>query len=108
MPSERRPRFMGRQVWPASSVRNTPAAEIAMNIRLGSLGSRMMVCRHIPPAPGCQDGPDGWPRSPGRACNGRPLDMINLPAPKVGAADVPPLATAVRGHDERALARANQ
>src|ERR1035441_1930725 len=40
--------------------------------------------------------------------NGRPLEMINLPAPKVGTADIPPLATAVRGHDERALARANQ
>src|SRR4030081_1449295 len=24
----------------------------------------MIVCRHIPPAPGCQDGPLSWPRSP--------------------------------------------
>ena len=25
----------------------------------------MMVCRHIPPAPGCQRGPEPWPRRPG-------------------------------------------
>ena len=24
----------------------------------------MIVCRHIPPAPGCQRGPEPWPRSP--------------------------------------------
>src|ERR1022692_1773484 len=40
--------------------------------------------------------------------DGRALDMVNLPAPEVGAADVPPLALAFRRQDERALARANQ
>src|SRR2546425_324095 len=47
-----RPRFTGRQVLPASSVRNTPAAEMAMNMRWGFFGSRSIVCRHMPPAPG--------------------------------------------------------
>ena len=35
MCSERSPRLIGRQVSPASSVRNAPAAEIAMKIRAG-------------------------------------------------------------------------
>ena len=30
----------------------------------GSDGSRRIVWRHIPPAPGCQSGPEPWPRSP--------------------------------------------
>ena len=45
---------MGVHVFPPSSVRKAPAAEMAMNIRPGSLGSRRMVCRHSPPAPGAQ------------------------------------------------------
>ena len=32
--------------------------ELGLNIRLGSLGSKRTVCRHIPPAPGCQRGPE--------------------------------------------------
>src|SRR5579872_887381 len=72
MPSDRRPRFTGRQVVPPSSVRNAPAAEMATKIRLGSLGSCTIVCRHIPPAPGCQDGPEPCPRSPGSSCHVRP------------------------------------
>ena len=39
---------------------------------------------------------------------GRSLEVVDLPARKVGAADVPPFALAVRRQDERALARANQ
>ena len=39
---------------------------------------------------------------------GRALEVVDLPAGKVGAADVPPLALAVRRQDERALARPNQ
>ena len=31
-----------------------PAAEMATKIRCGLLGSRRMVCRHMPPAPGVQ------------------------------------------------------
>src|SRR5436309_10262601 len=38
----------------------------------------------------------------------RTLHVIDLPPGKVGAADVPPLAFAVRCQNERALARANQ
>src|SRR5664279_2959349 len=33
-------------------------------MRLGLLGSRMIVCRHIPPAPGCQCGPEPCLRRP--------------------------------------------
>ena len=65
---ERRPRLIGFQVAPPSSVRKAPAAEMAMYIRLGLLGSRMMVCRHMPPAPGCHLGPVPWPRRPGSSC----------------------------------------
>src|SRR5579863_6923430 len=59
------PLLIGFHVLPPSSVRNAPAAEIAMYIRSGLLGSRMIECRHIPPAPGCQSGPVPCPRSPG-------------------------------------------
>ena len=55
--SERRPRLMGFQDWPPSSLRKAPAAEMAMTIRWGLVGSRRMVWRHMPPAPGCQAGP---------------------------------------------------
>ena len=43
-----------------------------MTIRPGSRGSRMIVWRHIPPAPGCQVRADGWVRSPGSSCHVRP------------------------------------
>ena len=157
------------------------------------------MCRHIPPAPGCQRGPDSWPRSPGSSCqvrppsvernraassdpgvdgvrvgqrrfevpdplelpgvlravvplvrardavvgelvadrlprlaavvgaldhlpepaarlrriepvrvDGRALDVVDLPAREVGAADLPPFAPAVRRQDERALPCADQ
>ena len=39
-------------------VRKAPAAEIAINILSGLLGSKRMVWRHIPPAPGCHLGPE--------------------------------------------------
>src|SRR5690349_2581307 len=61
---ENNPLLIGRHVLPPSSVRNDPAAEMATYIRPGSLGSRMIVCRHIPPAPGCHLGPVPWPRKP--------------------------------------------
>jgi hypothetical protein len=64
MNSERRPRFIGRQEAPASSLRKTPAAEMAMKIRPGWTGSRRIVCRPMPPAPGCQ-------RARIRGCGGR-------------------------------------
>src|SRR6266516_45562 len=40
---ECRPRLIGRHVLPPSSVRNAPAAEMAMYIRWGLLGSRRIV-----------------------------------------------------------------
>ncbi len=67
--SERNPRFMGCHVLPASSLRNTPAAEMAMKMRSGWLGSSTIVCRHRPPAPGCQSDADLCPRSPGSSCH---------------------------------------
>ena len=39
---------------------------------------------------------------------GRSLEVVDLPAPEVGATDVPPLARAVRRQHERPLARTNQ
>src|SRR6267142_1748577 len=59
------PRFAGRHVLPASSVRKTPAAEMAMNIRSVLVGSMTMVCRQRPPAPGAQPLADSWVRRPG-------------------------------------------
>ena len=72
MYSERSPRLIGRQVLPPSSVRNAPAAEMAMKMRLGLVGSSRMVCRHMPPAPGCHRGPVPWPRRPGSSVPGLP------------------------------------
>src|SRR5665213_2804203 len=37
---------------------------MAMKMRSGSLGSRTIVRRHMPPAPGCQRGPEPCCRSP--------------------------------------------
>ena len=62
---------MGFQVRPASSERKAPAAEMAMTMRLGLVGSRMMVWRQRPPAPGCQWGPDSVWRRPGSSVPGR-------------------------------------
>src|SRR5262249_28999390 len=41
-----------------------PAAEMATKMRLELLGSRMMVCSPMPPAPGDQRGPVPCPRRP--------------------------------------------
>jgi hypothetical protein len=40
--------------------------------------------------------------------SGRSLEVVDLPAPEVGATDVPPVARSIRHQDERALARPNQ
>src|SRR5690606_20744463 len=60
---ECRPRLSGCQLLPASSLRKEPAADMAVKIRLGLLRSSRIVCRHMPPAPGCHFGPEAWPRS---------------------------------------------
>ena len=64
MYAERSPWLIGVHVSPPSSVRNAPAAEMAMNIRCGFDGSSTIVCRHRPPAPGCQREPEPCSRSP--------------------------------------------
>src|SRR5713226_4002813 len=58
MYSDLNPRLIGFHVFPASSLRKAPADEIAAKIRLGLLSSRMIVCRHRPPAPGAHDRPE--------------------------------------------------
>ena len=39
-----------------------------MNMRCGFAGSSRIVCRHRPPAPGCQREPEPCSRSPGSSC----------------------------------------
>src|SRR3989441_510318 len=78
---DRKPRLIGRQLLPASSVRKAPAAEMATCIRRGLLGSSRIVCRHIPPAPGCHCGPVPWPRSPASSSQVLPPSLVwNSPA----------------------------
>src|SRR5258705_109399 len=120
------PRLIGRHVSPPSSLRNAPAAEIPLYRRRGSMGSSRILwhldrCfRHA--APG---------RLPGRAAVvgaldhlaepttrlrrvqpvgiGRgPLDVINLPAREVRAADRPPTALAVGRENEGTFACADE
>src|SRR5436190_12513776 len=66
------PRLIAFHVLPPSSVRKAPAAEIAMNMRLGFVGSRTIVCNPMPPAPGDHLGPVPWPRSPAISCEDLP------------------------------------
>src|SRR5687767_9819074 len=68
MCSDRRPWLIGRHVLAASSVRNAPAEEIAMNMRSSLVGSSRIVWRHKPPAPGAHCEPEPWPLSPGSSC----------------------------------------
>src|SRR4051794_15558978 len=36
----------------------------------------MIVCRHMPPAPGCQSGPVPWPRRPGSSFHVLPPSVV--------------------------------
>ena len=62
------PRLIGFHVLPPSSVRKAPAAEMAMYMRLGLVGSSRIVCSPMPPAPGDHFGPVPWPRRPASSC----------------------------------------
>src|ERR1043165_6961213 len=73
---ECRPRLIGRHDFPPSSVRKAPAAEMAIYIRCGLLGSSTMVCRHRPPAPGCQRGPVPCSRNPESSCQVCPPSLV--------------------------------
>src|SRR5262249_44754065 len=42
----------------------------------GLLGSITIVCRPIPPAPGCQRGPDSCVRRPGSSCHDAPPSTV--------------------------------
>src|SRR3984957_20436768 len=46
-----------------------------MYIRFASLGSSRIVCRHNPPAPGCQRGPVSWLRNPESSCHDLPASV---------------------------------
>src|ERR671936_2234567 len=59
------PLLAGRQLSPPSSLLKTPADEIATYILLASFGSKRMVCRQNPPAPGAHFGPVSCLRRPG-------------------------------------------
>src|SRR5258706_16393331 len=86
MCSDLSPWLIGRHVLPALSVRKAPAAEIAMYILSGLLGSIRIVCRHIPPAPGDQWGPVPWPRSPESSSHVCPPSVVrNIAAPSTPA-----------------------
>src|SRR5881628_1837231 len=76
MPSDRSPLLIGVHVAPPSSVRKAPAAEIAMNIRRGFVGSMRIVCSPSPPAPGAQKRPDPWPRRPGSSFHVCPPSVV--------------------------------
>src|SRR5262245_36230728 len=52
MYSDFKPLLIGFQFLPPSSVRNAPAAEMAMYMRLGFFGSMQIVWSPSPPAPG--------------------------------------------------------
>src|SRR5208283_55140 len=79
MYAEWRPRLIGSQLSPPSSVRNAPAADMAMNMRCEFDGSSRTECRHMPPAPGCQAGPVPCLRNPDSSCQVWPpsLDWNN-------------------------------
>ncbi len=67
---------MGRHVLPASSLRNVPAEEMATKIRSRCFGSKRIVWRHMPPAPGAQVDADSWVRSPGSSCHVWPPSVV--------------------------------
>ena len=78
---ETSPRLIGFHVAPPSSVRNAPAAEIAITMRCGFVGSRMIVCRHSPPAPGCHAEPVVCVRRPDSSAQFCPPSVdLNSPA----------------------------
>src|SRR5437588_611552 len=99
---------------------------MATKMRRELLGSRRIVCSPMPPAPGCHRGPvpglaavvgalDHLPEpATGQGgvdpvgIGGRAFHVVNLPAPEVGAADVPALALTVRRQQERAFPRPHQ
>src|SRR5262245_46061059 len=66
------PLLIAFQDLPPSSVRKAPAAEMAMYMRLGLVGSSTIVCRPMPPAPGDHFGPVPCPRRPDISCHDVP------------------------------------
>ena len=68
MCSDRSPRLIGRQVWPPSSLRNAPAAEMAMKIRPGLLGIEEDRVQAHAAGAGLPFRPEPWPRRPESSC----------------------------------------
>src|SRR6266508_46263 len=91
----------GGQTWEAMGNKFTFVRELVAH-RLPGLATIVRALDHLPePAAGLRG------IEPIRI-GGRGLEMIDLPAAEVWAAHVPLLALAVRRHDERAFARADQ
>ena len=82
--------------------RHAPAGDLFASRRLPRLAAVVRALDHLPePAAGLRS---IEPVRIGR----RSLQVVDLPARKVGAADLPLFALAVRGQNERALARADE
>src|SRR5262249_44293134 len=90
-----------RAVVPLVSPRDTVILELVAD-RLPRLATVVGALDHLTePAAGLR-------RIQPARVDGRTLEMVDLPACKVGAVDLPPLALGVRRQDEPALACANQ
>src|SRR5205085_6919020 len=64
------------QLFPPSSVRIQPTAEMPIHIRDAFDGSGMIVCKHSPPAPGCQLSRVGWLASPALSSHVAPPSVL--------------------------------
>src|SRR5262245_45515202 len=82
------PLLMGFQLLPPSSVRNAPPAEIATNMRPFCARSSRIVCRPMPPAPGCHRSPF-TARSAGSSFHDLPPSVVlNIAASSTPASTV--------------------
>src|SRR6266446_3385779 len=101
MPDPRELPRVRRAVVPQVRARGTVVHELVAH-GLPRLAAVVRALDHLPePAAGLR-------RIQPIRVNGRALQMINLPAAKVRATDIPPLALAVRCQDEGAFARADE
>src|SRR5260370_242175 len=92
------PRLIGFQVWPASSVRKAPAAEMALYMRLGLVPGLAGIVGALNDLP---ERAAGLRRVDSIRIDGRGIQMIHFPAAKKRTLDVPFLALAVPGQDKR-------
>ena len=93
--------WVRRAVVPLVSARDAVVGELVAH-RLPAPATVVRSLNHLPEPAG------GLRRVQPIRIRGRSLEVVDLPARKVGAADVPPFALPVRRQDEGALACANQ